>query len=133
MYPLTPQILFLLILLTISVAGTRLIYHDGLIGNLKRLEKHCRMLALLIVVTVTYAGSIGYRLNSYYERCLMDKENTIRMVQAKHISDIPVADCRTVVFPSGTTYTWTTNNGMRIGTGGSQQRIFGIGNLASRP
>ena len=46
------KLLFLAFLVMLCVSSTRLIYHDGVMRNLRRLGRHCKMLAVLIVSTV---------------------------------------------------------------------------------
>ena len=89
------KLLFLAFLVMLCVSSTRLIYHDGVIRNLGRLGRHCKMLAVLIVSTVVYAGSLGVYAGSLgveiRQECfqlIQEQEERIRqIVAAKQIRD----------------------------------------------
>jgi len=63
------QLSFLWLMVSIAVASTKLIYHDGISCQFERMASHCRMLAVLIVAMTVYSGSIGF---SIHEQCMRD-------------------------------------------------------------
>lgn len=82
------KLLFLAFLVMLCVSSTRLIYHDGVIRNLGRLGRHCKMLAILIVSTVVYAGSLGVEIRQECFQLIEQQEERIRqIVAAKQIRD----------------------------------------------
>lgn len=82
------KLLFLAFLVILCVSSTRLIYHDGVMRNLRRLGRHCKMLAVLIVSTVVYACSLGVEIRQECFHLLEKQEQRIRqIVAAKQIQD----------------------------------------------
>jgi len=90
------QLTFLVILVSIEVAATRLIYHDGVSRQITRMRNHCRILAAAIITTACFAASIGFKMHSemiealqsesshrieYKESVRADDKNSIRIVR----------------------------------------------------
>lgn len=93
------EISFLTFLVLLAVASTRLIYHDGVSRQIKRMANHCKMLAALIVSTVIFAFSIGVQVHEEVEELKQENETMLRQIatqtQAREISTEPVVEAVT--------------------------------------
>lgn len=102
------KLLFLAFLVMLCVSSTRLIYHDGVIRNLGRLGRHCKMLAVLIVCTVVYAGSLGVEIRQECFQMMEKQEERIRqIVAAKQIrekTDFVMTTSRGTILKFGDNY-----------------------------
>jgi|GEM_PF-5103408 len=72
------QLSFLWLMVSIAVASTRLIYHDGISCQFERMASHCRMLAVLIVAMTVYSGSIGFSIHEQCMRDIKQKDNQMK-------------------------------------------------------
>jgi hypothetical protein len=77
------QIVCVMFILATCVAATRLIYHDGITGNKRRLLFDCRILAGMIIVLTFWSGNIGYHLQSLYDNKMEAKDKIIENLQAE--------------------------------------------------
>ncbi len=119
---MTIQLSFLAFLVILSVASTRLIYHDGVVRQIKRMAVHCRMLAALIVVTVAYAGSIGFSVHEKYSEVLKQKDEQIRSLASQGATheigrSVPVV----MKTRNGHEIKFGDENGVRSGAGSSRR------------
>lgn len=76
------QLLCFAALVIVCVAGTRLIYHDGIVGDIRRLKWHCQMQAALILILCGWAGSIGFRINESCVAIIEEQSEVIEQLQA---------------------------------------------------
>jgi hypothetical protein len=112
------QLLCFAALVVVCVAGTRLIYHDGIVGDVRRLKWHCQMQAALILILCGWAGSIGFRISESCVAIIEQQSETINELQAVRGSSVNSHVVSHVVLttPSGTKIE-EESNGVRI-TGG---------------
>lgn len=125
------QLLCFAALVVVCVAGTRLIYHDGIVGDVRRLKWHCQMQAALILILCGWAGSIGFRINESCVAIIEQQSETINKLQAVRGSSVNSHTVSHVVLttPSGTKIE-EESNGVRIIGGrrsSSSGRIHSIG------
>jgi hypothetical protein len=116
------KLLFLAFLVMLCVSSTRLIYHDGVMRNLRRLGRHCKMLAVLIVSTVIYAGSLGVEIRQECFQMIEKQEERIRqIVAAKNVRekvDFVMTTSRGTRFEFGDGYGMRRVSGADAGRGG---------------
>ncbi len=82
------QLLCFAALVVVCVAGTRLIYHDGIVGDNRRLKLHCQMQAALILILCGWAGSIGFRINESCVAIIEQQSEVIEELQAMRGSSV---------------------------------------------
>jgi len=78
------QLSFLWLMVSIAVASTKLIYHDGISCQFERMASHCRMLAVLIVAMTVYSGSTG---SSIHEQCMRDIKQKDNQMKGRAIAN----------------------------------------------
>ena len=110
------KLLFLAFMVMLCVSSTRLIYHDGVIRNIGRLGRHCKMLAVLIVSTVLYAGSLGVEIRQECFNLIEQQEERIRQIvaakQIKEKADFVLTTSRGSIFEFGDSYGMRTVSGI---------------------
>ena len=90
------QLSFLWFMVSIAVASTKLIYHDGVSCQFERMASHCRMLAILIIAMTVYSGSIGFSIHEQCMREIQQKDSKIKaMAQEKSPAESEL--CRGVI------------------------------------
>lgn len=130
------QLSFLGLLVSIAVASTRLIYHDGTARQFRRMALHCRMLAVLIVVTTVYSASIGFSIHEQCMQQIRQKDNQIRAMAKQKISDgVDRAGEVVLTTVGGNEICIGDDDGLRDGTGNigcsSSELRRGVGSEAS--
>jgi hypothetical protein len=119
------QLSFLALLVSIAVASTRLIYHDGVSRQFSRMGTHCRMLAALIVVTSVYSASIGFSIHEQCMREIQQKDSQIKaLAQQKFADDVDRAGQVVLTTLAGNKICIGDDDGLRNGAGDSG-RCFG--------
>lgn len=81
------EISFLTFLVGLAVTSTRIIYHDGVSRQIKRMGIHCKMLAVLIVSTVLFALSVGVEIHEKVESLKHENETMQRQLSAKALAE----------------------------------------------
>jgi hypothetical protein len=127
------EISFLTFLVLLAVASTRLIYHDGVSRQIKRMANHCKMLAALIVSTVIFAFSIGVQVHEEVEELKQENETMLRQIatqtQAREISKEPVVEA---VTKNGHTITLRSPDELRAIFGSNGRRYDDLRRLDGR-
>ncbi len=114
------QLSFLALLVSIAVASTRLIYHDGVSRQFSRMGTHCRMLAALIIVTSVYSASIGFSIHEQCMREIQQKESQIKaLAQQKFADDVDRAGKVILTTVAGNKICIGDDDGLRNGAGDS--------------
>lgn len=112
------QLSFLGVLVSIAVASTRLIYHDGVSRHFSRMAIHCRMLAVLIIVMTLYSASIGF---SIHEQCMQEiqqKDNQLKaLARQKFADDVDRSGTVILTTAGGNKIHIGDGDGLRNGTG----------------
>lgn len=121
------QINFLILMVIVAVASTRLIYHDGVTRHYKRMSIHCKMLAAMIVTMAIYSGSIGFKIHEHYMTEIQQKDSQIRaLVQqdpaegissqltAKGIKNVKTGTGQKRIVSVASEYSATTKAGSKV-------------------
>ena len=100
------QLLCFAALVVVCVAGTRLIYHDGIVGDIRRMKWHCQMQAALILILCGWAGSIGFRINESCVAIIEQQSEVIEELQAMRGSSVNKIPEMTIVTAAGNKITF---------------------------
>ena len=100
------QLLCFAALVIVCVAGTRLIYHDGIVGDNRRLKLHCQMQAALILILCGWAGSIGFRIAESCVAIIEQQSEVIEELQAMRGSSVNKIPEMTIVTAAGNKITF---------------------------
>lgn len=121
------QISFLVLMVIVAVASTRLIYHDGITRHYKRMGIHCKMLAAMIVTMAIYAGSIGFKIHEYCLNQIEQKDSQLRSLSHQISADGMSSAGEVVLTTSGgNKIILGDENGLRNGAGDSGCSICAV-------